>query len=146
MSAPQYDGLSRTTVCGPCGGTFARSMIRAHKRACPKMRTAAPPAPKRGRPPKPDVRACEYARCKVKRFTPTAPNQRYHSEACKRLAADPLSYEERERRHMAPRDAAEAELARRDVETAAELIFRRPAAWNSWVDCLRLPEAMKEAA
>jgi hypothetical protein len=131
--------MSDGTVRAKCWERVPRNTRRTHERHCRGCDRVIPP-------PSPYAPiACGV--CK-RRFTPRTSNQRTCGHACRKMFAPDrggigLAKDVTEMRHIIK--------ARRRVNDAAivaawSLEQRRKRAWNSWVDCLGLPEAMKEAA
>ena len=88
---------------------------------------------------------CERLGC-TRRFHQNTLLHRFCSKSC-RLTADAAEVNaQAEARSMAPITRARRRLLTCITVSAWSLEQRRPANWNSWVECLGLPEAMKEAA
>lgn len=120
------------TTCPQCSAGLTADRLADHLRYVhPKQMSAEPPVVKR----------CDFC---ADEFTPRLRRQRFCSSLCRekcwhwgRVRPDgptPLEPEERAARNM--RTAL--------VVSAWSLVQRQQRAWNAWVDCLGLPEEMKE--
>lgn len=127
------------TVAAKCGARVPRNTRRTHERHC----DACDMVP---RPPSPYASlACGV--CK-RVFKPRSSNQRTCGHACRKMFAPDrggvgLAKDTSEMRHL---NRARRWMRTREIVLGWALEQRRKRAWNSWVDCLGLPEAMKEAA
>lgn len=89
-------------------------------------------------------KTCERDGC-LKTFNQNTLLHRFCSKACRLLADAAEVTVEADARAMAPVLRARRRQRTREIVSGWALERRRARAWNSWVECLGLPEAYKEA-
>jgi hypothetical protein len=126
-------------VCG-CGVEVSKYSKNAHRKSCALLPGYVAPLSVYAS----GMRTCALSTCNAL-FLPKAPTQRYHATKCKADDRKPLSEEAREAALLAPIATAEKALAQRCAEAGSAQLARATRAWNAWIECLGLPEDMKEA-